>query len=175
MGYGDLISEIFDISRKSLSRYYGTRCKVLSTARVMISTLTIGKLAKAVGVNIQTIRYYERRKLLRPKAKNQSGYRLYNDEGLRQLQFIKSAQSLGFTLGEIGELLNLRTTPAAGCKDVQSKAQTKLVQVKEKVRELQALARTLQSLIQTCRAGQPTDRCPILKSMENAARTRRLR
>jgi|SRR5688572_19555631 len=100
--------------------------KLLPTARVMISTLTIGQLANALGVNIQT-RYYERRKLLRPKAKNQSGYRLYNDEALRQLQFIKSAQSLGFTPGEIGELLELRTTPVADCKAVRGKGQTKLM------------------------------------------------
>jgi MerR family mercuric resistance operon transcriptional regulator/MerR family gold-responsive transcriptional activator of gol and ges genes len=92
----------------------------------MNSTLTIGKLAKAAGVNIQTIRYYERRKLLWAKAKNQSGYRLYNDESLRKLRFIKNAQMLGFTLREIDELLNLRTTSVAGCKNVQGKAQTKL-------------------------------------------------
>jgi len=142
---------------------------------VMTATLTIGKLAKAVGVNIQTIRYYERRKLLRTGARSQSGYRLYDDEALRKLRFIKNAQILGFTLQEIGELLNLRTTSVAGCKNVQGKAQTKLGQVKEKVRELEALARTLQDLIQTCRAGQPTERCPILMSLEKAPRTRRLK
>lgn len=140
---------------------------------VMTSILTIGKLAKAVGVNIQTIRYYERRKLLHTKAKNQSGYRLYDDEALRKLRFIKNAQILGFTLREIGELLKLRTTSVASCKNVQGKAQMKLGQIKEKVRKLQALARTLQGLIQTCRAGQPTDPCPVLKSLEKAPRTRR--
>jgi DNA-binding transcriptional MerR regulator len=73
----------------------------------MTSTLTIGKLAKAGGVNIQTVRYYERRKLLRSKAKSPAGYRLYDDEALRKLRFIKNAQTLGFTLREIGELLKL--------------------------------------------------------------------
>lgn len=139
----------------------------------MSSILTIGKLAKVVGVNIQTVRYYERRKLLKSKAKTPSGYRLYDDEALRKLRFIKNAQTLGFTLREIGELLKLRTTSTASCSGVQGKAQAKLMQVKEKVRELQALARTLQGLIQTCRAGQPVDGCSILMSLEKASGTRR--
>jgi MerR family copper efflux transcriptional regulator len=141
----------------------------------MTSTLTIGKLAKAVGVNIETIRYYERRKLLRTKTKSPSGYRLYDDEALRKLRFIKNAQTLGFTLKEICELLNLRTSSTASCRGVQGKAQARLMQVKEKVRELQALARTLRGLIQTCRAGQSTNGCPILTSLEKAPRTRRLK
>jgi MerR family mercuric resistance operon transcriptional regulator/MerR family gold-responsive transcriptional activator of gol and ges genes len=141
----------------------------------MTSELTIGKLAKAVGVNIQTVRYYERRRLLSPMARRPSGYRLYGEDALRRLRFIKNAQTLGFTLHEIAELLNLRVSSLARCGDVQRKAQTKLVQVEDKVRDLRALARALRGLIQTCRAGQPTDRCPILKSLENAPTTQRLR
>ena len=136
-----------------------------------MSTLTTGKLAKAGGVNIQTIRYYERRRLLKSKAKSPSGYRLYDSEALRKLRFIKNAQTLGFTLREVGELLKLRTTSTTSCRGVQDKAQAKLMQVKEKVRELQALARTLHGLIQTCRAGQPVTGCPILTSLEKAPRT----
>ncbi len=141
----------------------------------MASALTIGKLAKAVGVNIQTVRYYERRRLLSPMARRPSGYRLYGDEALRRLHFIKNAQTLGFTLHEIAELLNLRVSSVARCGDVQRKAQAKLVQVAAKVRDLRALAQALQGLIQTCRAGQPSDRCPIVKSLEDAPTTQRLR
>jgi MerR family copper efflux transcriptional regulator len=147
----------------------------MSKGDAMTSALTIGKLAKAVGVNIQTVRYYERRRLLSPMARKPSGYRLYGDEALRHLHFIKNAQTLGFTLHEIGELLDLRVESVARCEDVQRKAQTKLVQVKAKFRDLRALAHALQRLIQTCRAGQPTDQCPILKSLENAPTTQRLR
>lgn len=134
----------------------------------MTSTLTIGKLAKEGGVNIQTVRYYERRKLLRPKAKRPSGYRLYDDESLRRLHFIKNAQTLGFTLNEVGELLNLRVNSSAHCGDVRRRAQAKLG-------ELRALAHALQAMIQTCKNGQPTDRCQILRSLENAPTTQRLR
>ena len=140
----------------------------------MPSPLTIGMLANAVGVNIQTIRYYERRGLLSPMARTPSGYRIYGDEALRRLHFIKNAQRLGFTLHEIAELLNLRVNSVARCGDVQRKAQAKLVQVEAKVRDLRALAHALQGLVRSCRAGEPTDRCPILKSLEHEPKTQRV-
>ena len=131
----------------------------------MASELTIGQLAKTVGVNIQTVRYYERLKLLVPTARKLSGYRLYGDDALRRLNFIKNAQALGFTLREIADLLSLRVSSTARCGDVRRKAQAKLAQVGAKIRDLHALDRALQELIRACQAGKPTDRCPILKSM----------
>lgn len=136
----------------------------------MIPGLTIGRVAKAVGVNVQTIRYYERLNLLSPTARRPSGYRLYGDEEVRRLRFIKNAQALGFTLHEIEDLLNLRVRSTARCGDVQRKAQAKLEQVERKVRDLQALATALRSLLHDCRAGQPTDCCPILQSLEKNER-----
>jgi len=136
----------------------------------MASEITIGRLAKAVGVNVETVRYYERRHLLAPTARMPSGYRLYGDEAVRRLCFIKNAQTLGFTLQEIAELLNLRVNSVARCGDVQRRAQAKLAQVEAKVHDLDTLARALKDLIRACRAGQPTDRCPILKSLEEKRR-----
>jgi MerR family transcriptional regulator, copper efflux regulator len=136
----------------------------------MASAVTIGRLAKAAGVNIQTLRYYERLKLLTPTARKLSGYRVYGDEAISRLRFIKNAQALGFTLREIAELLNLRLSSKSQCGDVLQKAQAKLVQVEAKVQDLQALARTLRSLMRACRAEQPTDPCPILKSLEKKGR-----
>ena len=136
----------------------------------MASGITIGQLAKNVGVNIQTVRYYERLKLLAPTARMPSGYRLYGTAEVQRLRFIKNAQALGFTLQEIMDLLNLRVSSAARCGDVQQKAAAKLAAVEAKVLDLQALARALRSLIRTCRAGQPTNRCPILKSLEKKGR-----
>jgi MerR family mercuric resistance operon transcriptional regulator/MerR family gold-responsive transcriptional activator of gol and ges genes len=132
----------------------------------MISPRTIGQLAKAVGVNVQTVRYYERRKLLPPTDRKPSGYRLYGQDGLRRLRFIKNAQALGFTLREIAELLNLQVSSVAHCGDVQRKAQAKQKQVENKIRDLHALDRALRNLIRTCKAGQPTDHCPILSCLE---------
>jgi len=131
---------------------------------------TIGQLAKAVGVNVQTVRYYERRRLLGPSARRPSGYRIYGEDEERRLRFIKNAQALGFTLHEIEELLELQVSSKARCGDVQRKAEAKLKHVEAKVRDLQAFARALRSLIRDCRAGQPTDRCPILQSLEKTAR-----
>jgi MerR family mercuric resistance operon transcriptional regulator/MerR family gold-responsive transcriptional activator of gol and ges genes len=132
----------------------------------MTTEVKIGQLAKQAGVNIETIRYYERRHLLGPTSRLPSGYRLYNHEAQRRLQFIKNAQALGFTLHEIEELLDLQVSSKAHCGDIQRKAETKLKHVEAKVRDLQTLARALRSLIRHCRAGQPTDRCPILQSLE---------
>jgi MerR family mercuric resistance operon transcriptional regulator/MerR family gold-responsive transcriptional activator of gol and ges genes len=133
----------------------------------MTTALKIGQLAKQVGVNIQTIRYYERLNLLGPTSRLPSGYRLYNRDSQRRLRFIKNAQALGFTLHEIEELLDLQVSSTARCGDVQRKAEAKLKQVEAKVSDLQALTRALQGLIRTCRAGQPTEQCPILTSLEH--------
>lgn len=132
----------------------------------MATQLTIGQLARNVGVNVQTVRYYERLNVLGPSARRPSGYRLYGHEEERRLRFIKNAQALGFTLREIAELLALRLASTARCGDVQKKAEAKLVQVESKVRDLQVLARGLTSLIRACRVGQPTGHCPILMSLE---------
>jgi MerR family mercuric resistance operon transcriptional regulator/MerR family gold-responsive transcriptional activator of gol and ges genes len=133
----------------------------------MTTELKIGQLAKDVGVNIETIRYYERRNLLGPTSRLPSGYRLYNREAQRRLQFIKNAQALGFTLHEIEELLDLQVSSKARCGDVQRKAEAKLKHVEAKVHDLQSLATALRRLIRTCRAGQPTAHCAILQSLED--------
>ncbi len=132
----------------------------------MTAGWTIGQLAKAVGVNIQTVRYYERLKLLGPSARRPSGYRVYGEDEERRLRFIKNAQALGFRLQEIAELLNLRVNARARCGDVQRKAEAKLQCVEAKLRDLQALARALRSLMLTCRAGQPIEHCQILHHLE---------
>jgi len=138
----------------------------------MTAGRTIGQLAKAVDVNVQTVRYYERLKLLRPSARRPSGYRIYGEHEERQLRFIKNAQALGFTLQEIAELLELSVTSTARCGDVQRRTQAKLTQVEAKVQDLQALAGALRNLIRDCRAGQPTGRCPILKALEDERRAK---
>ncbi|MEQ1679576.1 MAG: heavy metal-responsive transcriptional regulator [Nitrospira sp.] len=132
----------------------------------MAAQLTIGQLARIVGVNVQTGRYYECLNLLRPSARRPSRYRLYGHEEEGRLRFIKKAQALGFTLHEIAELLTLRIASTACRDDVQKRAQAKLLQVESKVQDLRVLALVLKQLIQACEAGQPTDGCPILMSLE---------
>jgi len=131
--------------------------------------LTIGQLAKMAGVHVQTVRYYERRDLLQPTARKASGYRMYGDDALKRLRFIKNAQALGFTLREVNELLNLRVSSAARCGTMRVKAQAKLRQVEAKTRNLLVLSRALKRLIRSCLAGQPTENCPILQTLDKEA------
>ncbi len=132
----------------------------------MTSQRTIGWLAKSAGIDVQTVRYYEKRRLLSPSSRRPSGYRVYDHEAVGRLRFIRNAKALGFTLREIGELLNLRVNGRAHCGDVQRKAEAKLHGVEAKLTGLQALARALRGLIRTCQAGQPIDRCQILHHIE---------
>src|SRR5713101_4209048 len=95
-----------------LTPYHSTGCRLPERGDAMASGMTIGQLAKEGGVNIETVRYYERLQLLTPTARKPSGYRLYSDDVVRRLRFIKNAQALGFTLEEIAGLLNLRVDSA---------------------------------------------------------------
>lgn len=132
----------------------------------MKTELTIGKVARQAGVNIQTVRYYERRGLLVPNGHRDSGYRLYDDEAVQKIRFIKNAQALGFTLKEIAGLLRLRVNRSARCKTVKRKAESKLADVKTKIAQLKSMERVLEALIHTCRRKGTTGSCPILKSLE---------
>jgi len=132
----------------------------------MTAELTIGKVAQQAKVNIQTLRYYERRGLLQPDDRLNSGYRLYGDNAVQKVRFIKNAQRLGFTLEEISGLLRLRVSDRARCTDVRRKAEIKLVDVHQKIDALRALEQTLNRLVRSCRSQSTTDSCPILKSLE---------
>ena len=101
-----------------------------------MTTLTIGKVAKAAGLGVETVRFYERQGLIAEPARSDSGYRQYGPETIRRLQFIVRAKALGFTLQEIGDLLDLRATPGAGCADVQARAEAKIADIEERITQL---------------------------------------
>ncbi len=132
-------------------------------------SLTIGKLAAEAQVNVQTVRYYERRGLFAPPHRTASGYRQYTPEAVARLRFIKHAQALGFSLKEIQELLALRVRQGGACDAVEHKTRQKIGLVERKIRDLQRIERTLQQLAQACRTRQPTDECPILEALEDRA------
>ncbi len=131
-----------------------------------MSDMSIGELAKDTGVNVETVRYYERRGLLAPPQRTRAGYRRFNPEAARQVRFIKRAQSLGFTLKEIHDLLTLRADPETTCTDVKTRAQAKIEDIDDKLQLLTAMRQTLSNLVDTCDVGQDTGRCPILNSLE---------
>jgi Hg(II)-responsive transcriptional regulator len=134
--------------------------------------LTIGQLAAAANVNTQTVRYYERRGLFPVTPRTPAGYRLYADDAVRRLRFIKHAQELlGFSLREIQELLALRVRHGAACDTVEHKTRQKIALVDRKIHDLQRIKRTLERLAEACARRRPTDDCPILETLEDHAVT----
>jgi len=126
------------------------------------TTLTIGQLAKAAGVNVETIRYYQRVGLITEPPKPAEGYRRYPQEAVLRIQFIKRAKQLGFTLDEISELLALGE---GHCNDVRKRAETKRAQVVKQIQDLTALQITLDELIGACMKGADPIACPIVESL----------
>ena len=129
--------------------------------------LTIGKVAKLAEVSIDTIRYYERGGLLNPAQKSGAGYRLYNDEAVRRLHFIKHAQHCGLSLADIRQLLELKRQDDSCCEDVRSLVVQKKLQLEHKITSLKAMSQALSELIDICvDDAKPLDACPILAALE---------
>lgn len=136
----------------------------------MRENLRIGQLAAEAGVNVETIRYYERRGLLGEPARRPSGYRQYEPEAVRRVRFVKRAQQLGFTLTEIEELLRLREDQTSRCEEVRAAALAKLGDIEEKIRSLRAIKRALGVLVSSCVRRAPVRECPILEALDDAGR-----
>lgn len=128
--------------------------------------LTRGKLAGRGGVNIATIRYYEKRGLLPAAPRSRAGYRLYAGDALRRLHFIRQAQALGFSLDEIQQLLSLRMQPGTTCADIRMRAHRKIQTVEDKIRDLHRIRQALSKLAVSCHGAGPTSECPILESLD---------
>ncbi|MFQ5451637.1 MAG: MerR family transcriptional regulator [Nitrospinaceae bacterium] len=128
---------------------------------------TRGDLAEKCGVNIEALRYYEKRGLIDPPPRSAAGYRLYSMEDAVKIRFIKNAQKLGFTLNEIMELLQLRIHKNESCESVMDKAQNKLEEVESKIQGLKSLKKVLKQMIRQCEESTPTSDCPILSSFES--------
>jgi len=131
-----------------------------------METLTIGELAKRGQVNRETVRYYERRRLLPPPSRSMSGYRIFSDEALRRLRFIRHAKALGFSLNEIKELLGLRVNSPIGCDRVRERTQGKIDDIDKKIHDLKKMKGALSDLVTACVRRRRTDECPILGSLE---------
>ncbi len=131
------------------------------------TALTIGRLASAAGVGVETIRFYEREGLLpKPPRKRSSGYRQYPPDAVARVMFIRRAKDLGFTLKGVSELLELRVDPDKSCADVRALAKAKLVDVEEKMADLTRIKGALERLAKACRGKGPTSECPILDAIE---------
>lgn len=131
-----------------------------------MENLTIGQLAKKADVNIETVRYYERRGLMPEPQRKESGYRQYSDEMVKRIQFIKHAKELGFSLKEINELLTLKLDARTSCSEVRKKAEAKISDVEGKIETLQRMKKALVKLTKACGGTGPVKECPILEALE---------
>jgi MerR family mercuric resistance operon transcriptional regulator len=125
---------------------------------------TIGELAKAGGVAISTVRYYERAGLLRPTARSAANYRLYSDEDLQRLRFVRAAQATGFTLGDITHLLR-----PSSCERVQRLIEDRLGLVEARMKELRHVRRVLRRSLERCREHEATGRCEVVRELSARA------
>ena len=128
--------------------------------------LRTSDVAKAAGVNIETLRFYERRGLLPAPRRTRSGYRQYTTDAVRIVTFVKRAQELGFSLREAKALLTLRSAQPTRGLEVRKVVQTKLRDIDERIRDLTAMRGALSSLVATCECCDEPSRCPILEALE---------
>jgi len=128
---------------------------------------TIGQAARTAGVNVETIRFYERRGLIRqPPKPRTGGYRSYDEGTVERIRFIRQAQEIGFSLREIGDLLSLKAAPKADCSDVRARAVAKREEVERKIAHLKSIRAALDQLIASCPGGGALRACTILEFME---------
>jgi MerR family copper efflux transcriptional regulator len=130
-----------------------------------MQTITIGRLAKEAGVNIDTIRYYERHGLLPRAARRESGYREYAPADVARLSFIRRAKELGFSLTDISELLSLSQNRHNGVRGVKRKAEERLADVERKIAALKRVQRGLKTLIDACPGHGELAKCPIVAAL----------
>ena len=131
------------------------------------STLKIGKLASALGVSQDALRFYEKQGLINPSLRTAAGYRLYSTEDVKQVKFILSAKRVGFTLNEIRGLLALEVTKDENsCEDVKRVVDVKLVAVNQRMRELRQIKKSLRTLAEACCGGEESaTNCTILGTL----------
>ncbi|MFN3914871.1 MAG: Hg(II)-responsive transcriptional regulator [Aquabacterium sp.] len=128
------------------------------------ATLTIGRLAEAAGVNVETIRFYQRKGLMQEPDRPHGGIRRYAGMDLARVRFIKSAQQLGFSLDEVGDLLKLED--GAHCTEAREQAERKLADVRAKLADLHRIEATLTTLVEQCCTAKGEVRCPLIESLQ---------
>lgn len=135
----------------------------------MKATYTIGSLAKAARIPTSTVRYYERRGLLEPQSRSHANYRVYDEQAVRRLHFVRSAQAAGFTLSDIAVLLRFRDGDAAPCRRVQDLITTRLKVVARQIEQLRGVDGMLHGWLRVCRRTEKSGRCGLLEGLADSA------
>ncbi|MBI2826040.1 MAG: MerR family transcriptional regulator [Planctomycetia bacterium] len=130
-----------------------------------MKSLRTGEVARLAGVNVETLRFYEREGILVEPPRRMSGYREYPPDTVDLIRFVKRAQELGFSLREIQELLNLRKVPRRATGKVPGLVRGKISEIDHKIRDLQAMRRALGELLGACEEKKSGTSCPIIASL----------
>jgi MerR family mercuric resistance operon transcriptional regulator len=123
------------------------------------------QIAQEAGVGLEALRFYERKKILPKPVRSASGYRLYDENQVQRVKFIKKAQILGFTLDEIKEILDLVENPRMKCETVKLLAEQKIREVGKKIADLRNLKNALADLSNRCDSSKDIRHCPIIESL----------
>ncbi len=129
----------------------------------MMRQLTIGELADQTGITTDTLRYYEKVKLVKAGSRSAGGYRLYNADTINVIRFIRGAKALNFTLDEIRKLLTLNTSDTATCAEMFKHTEEKIAEAENKIKELKHIKKVLGNLVKLCPADETSiSCCPII-------------
>ncbi|MEN3281006.1 MAG: hypothetical protein V7607_2146 [Solirubrobacteraceae bacterium] len=131
-----------------------------------------GQVAEQAGVNVQTLRYYERRGLLPEPARRESGYRVYGPDAVHTVRFIKRAQELGFDLRDAESLLALAAGGPESCDAARELADEKIAELDGRIADLLSMRESLGRLAATCTKPRAERECPLLQSIQEAAHGR---
>ena len=127
--------------------------------------LTVGRVARAAGVSIDTVRFYERLGLIAASTRTEGGFRVFDPTAVERIHFVRKAKALGFTLKEVAELLSLSEMPDASCADVRRRTEAKLVEIDGRIARLQRIRQALSALSRACPAKGPVSTCTILDAL----------
>lgn len=133
---------------------------------VPMESLSIGQVAEAAGVGVETVRFYQRQGLIEEPSRQGTRHRRYPQETVARIRFIRGAQELGFSLKEIEELMALRIAPGTSKSEIRARAQAKVDEIQEKMRDLQRMRDALLKLIGSCEGTGTVEDCPILAAFD---------
>lgn len=131
------------------------------------TTLSIGSIASQAGVRVEAVRYYEREGLIPKARRGTNGYRQFPSDTIDRIRFIQNAQSLGFSLQDIKELLNLKRNGQSRCRSVQQRTQAKLADIEDKIQTLERMREALLPLLAACEPDKDISECPILNALDS--------
>lgn len=155
-----------------MARFRTPNDKNTGFGMVMSGQYTISQLAKSADVPTTTVRYYERIRLVEPVDRSAGNYRLYSEESLRKLKFIRAAQAIGFTLDDVKALLSAPSNTAAACRDVQSLIEERLAEVDQRLKDLRHVQRVLKTSLEKCEETEQSNCCHVIETLRETSGTK---